>query len=115
MHRLARAALTLLLLAAPAQACTFAWQAPTTNTDGTPLTDLAGYHLYLLQPGATTPALQVVGTSVRLPADARSATLPCKVGTYTLKALNTAGVESKASNSVPITQPDAPAAFTLTP
>jgi Abnormal spindle-like microcephaly-assoc'd, ASPM-SPD-2-Hydin len=29
------------------------WNAPTTNADGTPLTDLAGYHLYL---GTTQPA-----------------------------------------------------------
>ena len=27
-------------------AATISWEAPTTNTDGTPLTDLAGYRIY---------------------------------------------------------------------
>jgi hypothetical protein len=28
------------------RAATLSWEAPTTNTDGTPLTDLAGYRIY---------------------------------------------------------------------
>ena len=36
------------------------WHAPTRNTDGTPLTDLAGYTIYYgTQPGALTSTLQV--------------------------------------------------------
>jgi hypothetical protein len=30
----------------PSNSVTLAWNAPTTNTDGTPLTDLAGYKVY---------------------------------------------------------------------
>jgi len=29
------------------QKCSFEWTAPTTNTDGTPLMDLAGYNIYV--------------------------------------------------------------------
>lgn len=33
------------------------WKAPTTNTDGTPLTDLAGYRIYISAPHASpTPS-----------------------------------------------------------
>lgn len=36
------------------------WHAPTTNTDGTPLTDLSGYTIYYgTQPGAYTKTLLV--------------------------------------------------------
>jgi hypothetical protein len=42
------AILIILALAASAGAANFTltWDAPTTNTDGSPLTDLAGYRLY---------------------------------------------------------------------
>ncbi|MBZ0156183.1 MAG: fibronectin type III domain-containing protein, partial [Alphaproteobacteria bacterium] len=42
-------AIPLLLLAAPdafSASAALSWDAPTTNTDGSPLTDLAGYKLY---------------------------------------------------------------------
>lgn len=42
-------ALVLVLFLAPlvvGQSVNLSWQAPTTNEDGTPLTDLAGYRLY---------------------------------------------------------------------
>jgi hypothetical protein len=36
------------------------WQAPTRNTDGTPLTDLTGYTIYYgMQPGAFTNTLSI--------------------------------------------------------
>src|SRR5258705_3518776 len=46
------ASLTVVILAsgaarAEAASLSLGWNAPTTNADGTPLTDLAGYHVYL--------------------------------------------------------------------
>jgi hypothetical protein len=47
-------------LSAQAMQCEFAWEAPTKNTDGTPLTDLAGYKLYkIAQPGALPSGVPV--------------------------------------------------------
>jgi hypothetical protein len=40
---------TLLTPVGGPGACTLAWDAPTTNSDGTPLTDLAGYKVYVSQ------------------------------------------------------------------
>lgn len=67
-------AATLLLLAVPASAqvvpvinqstCSMSWDAPQTNADGTLLTDLAGYHVYVAPTVAalatlTTPTFTV--------------------------------------------------------
>lgn len=41
--------LTLLLASSYARQVGLAWEAPTTNADGTPLTDLAGYYIYYWQ------------------------------------------------------------------
>jgi uncharacterized protein YjdB len=38
---------TLTVTAITTGSATLSWNAPTTNTDGTPLTDLAGYKLYM--------------------------------------------------------------------
>src|SRR4030095_13728861 len=51
------ASLTVVMLGAgsarvEAASVSLSWGAPTTNADGTPLTDLAGYHIYL---GASPP------------------------------------------------------------
>jgi hypothetical protein len=44
---------------------TLIWAAPTENTDGTPLTDLAGYHIhYGTSPGALTTTITVTGATV---------------------------------------------------
>jgi len=54
--------LILLLIAVPLMAAsvTLSWTAPTTNEDGTPLTDLAGYKLYYgASPGIYTNVLDV--------------------------------------------------------
>ena len=40
-----------------------AWNAPTTNTDGSPLTDLAGYHLYYWQGSTGVPHIVDVGNT----------------------------------------------------
>ena len=45
---------------ADAATVTLAWDAPTTNEDGTPLTDLAGYNIYYgTQPGIYGPPVNV--------------------------------------------------------
>ena len=48
----------------PAGAVTLAWVAPTDNTNGTPLTDLAGYHIhYGTNPENLTQVIDLTGTS----------------------------------------------------
>lgn len=51
-----------LPLAAKVPTVTLTWTAPTTNTDGTPLTDLAGYKLYYGKVSGTyTSVITIVG------------------------------------------------------
>ncbi len=47
------AALFALIGMQRAQVVWTEWAAPTTNTDGTPLTDLAGYKIYIVSPQAS--------------------------------------------------------------
>jgi hypothetical protein len=74
------------------------WQAPTRNTDGTPLTNLAGYRVhYGTAPGQYTE-------SVQLPDPALTSVViedlaPAK-WYFAVKAYNSAGVESDFSTSV---------------
>jgi len=83
-----------------------AWNAPTTHTDGTPATDLAGYALYWQ---ASTGGTQRVDVGKQT-----TYTLTGLTGgtTYTVAvtAYNTAGLESSVSNAVtvpvPLAQPD---------
>ncbi len=48
MKKILMIILLLFLMVSPAYAgdATLSWDAPTTNADGTPLTDLAGYNVY---------------------------------------------------------------------
>ncbi|HEY4968758.1 MAG TPA: fibronectin type III domain-containing protein [Steroidobacteraceae bacterium] len=47
-----------------ARAVTLTWVAPTDNTNGTPLTDLAGYHIhYGTNPENLTKVIDLAGTS----------------------------------------------------
>ena len=59
----------LVLIVVVAQALAgqaqLAWNAPTTHTDGTPLTDLAGYHLYYWQ-GTAVPQSVNVGNHTKI-------------------------------------------------
>lgn len=49
---------------APTGTATLSWSAPTTNTDGTPVTTLAGYHVYYgMTQGALTQSVQVIGAT----------------------------------------------------
>jgi hypothetical protein len=71
-----------------------AWDAPTTNTDGTPLTDLAGYKLHY---GASP---DVYSTTVTLGNSTSYVLNNLAPGTYyfVVTAVNSAGIESTFSN-----------------
>ena len=79
-----------------------AWNAPTTNTDGTPLTNLAGYKLQYWQTNAGTPQNLDVGnqTSYTLMGLVDGATYSIVVDAY-----NTLGIISSDSNILTITTP----------
>jgi hypothetical protein len=90
---------------------TLTWKAPTTNTDGSSLTDLASYNVYM---GATAANLLPVG-KVTAPTTTFT-TSPLTVGSYTftVTAVNLSGVESAQAALVtttvskPSTTPVAP-------
>jgi Fibronectin type III domain len=77
---------------------TLSWTAPTRNTDGTPLTDLAGYHVYFGRDSSNlTQFIDIAGaTSVRYVVTGLAA------GTYyfAVSAYNKLGLESARSNVV---------------
>jgi hypothetical protein len=87
---------------APAGQVQLAWDATTTHTDGTPATDLAGYHLYYWQGNTGTPKSVDVGntTTYTLTALVDGATYSLAVAAY-----NTSGVESSYSNTITVTLP----------
>jgi len=71
------------------------WNAPTTNTDGTPLTDLAGYKIhYGTEPGAYTAAFAIGKVTTY--------TFALPAGTYyfAVTSHDTLGSESALSNEV---------------
>ena len=83
--------LTLFMVAtANAEMYDFKWDAPTTNEDGTPLTDLAGYNLY--QDGVKVAD---TGNVLHYVYD-----VPEGAHVYTVKAYDTSSNESKDSNTI---------------
>jgi hypothetical protein len=75
---------------------TLSWSAPTENTDGTPLTDLAGYHIYYgTTNGAWTSTVTVLDA-----AETSYVVSGLSSGTYyfTVAAFNSEGVDSPDSN-----------------
>lgn len=70
---------------------TLAWNAPTTNADGSTLTDLAGYKIYFgVTPGVYTKSIDVGSNTTHQVSN-------LTVGTtyyFTVTAYNTAGIES---------------------
>ena len=82
--------------AAPAHACLLVWTPPTTNVDGTSLTDLAGYYLYFQAYGTVGGVRQAETVSSLV----ISVTITCQHGTYWMTAFNALGIESDASNAV---------------
>jgi fibronectin type III domain protein len=75
---------------------TLSWTEPTENTDGTPITGLAGYHIYY---GTSQGAMSTTIT-VASPTETSYVVTGLAPGTYyfTVVAYNTAGVDSPQSN-----------------
>jgi len=75
---------------------TLSWTEPTENTDGTPITDLAGYHIYY---GTSQGALTSTVT-IAVATETSYVVSGLAPGTYyfTVVAYNTAGVDSPRSN-----------------
>ncbi len=88
-----------------------AWNAPTTHTDGTPATDLAGYALYWHDstgvPQRVDVGNQTTYTLTGLPGGTTS--------TVDVTAYDTAGTESSPSNTLTVPVPLAVAAVASTP
>jgi hypothetical protein len=80
----------------PAGAATLSWAAPTQNTDGSPITGLAGYHIYYgTDESAPSQTITVAGATATT-----YVVQGLAPGTYyfTVVAYNTAGVDSPDSN-----------------
>jgi hypothetical protein len=72
------------------------WAAPTENTDGTPVTDLAGYHIYYgMNPAELTlwASIAGAGSTTYVVGD-----LPSGTYYFSVVAYNSAGVDSGQSN-----------------
>lgn len=76
---------------------TLTWNAPTLNTDGSPLNDLAGYRIYW----GTTPGVYTDSVTINNPGVTTYVVENLAPGTYEFvsTALNSAGVESDYSNT----------------
>jgi hypothetical protein len=75
------------------------WAKPTTNDDGSPMTNLAGYQIYYAQETPVTPANSEI-ISVLNPNQTAFQVADLTPGTYyfTVTAVNLGGAESSMSN-----------------
>jgi hypothetical protein len=75
---------------------TLSWTEPTENTDGTPITGLAGYHIYY----GTSAGAMTTTITVASPTETSYVVSGLAPGTYyfTVVAYNSAGVDSPESN-----------------
>jgi hypothetical protein len=80
----------------PVNTVTLTWAAPTTNADGTPLTDLAGYKIYYGTISGNYTEVIDVGNVITYKVEGR------QPGTYyfAVTAYDTSGNESDYSNEV---------------
>jgi fibronectin type III domain protein len=77
---------------------TLSWDAPTTDTNGQPLTNLAGYRIYYGQSQTTlSQTVNLSGTGLQTYVIDN---LPQGAWYFAIKAVNSAGVESSLSNVV---------------
>lgn len=88
-----RTSVTVSVTANQPNTATLSWVAPTLNTDGSTLTNLAGYRIYY----GTSPALNQV---IEVPVVSNYVVSNLTPGTwyFGLKAFNAAGIESDLSN-----------------
>lgn len=91
----------------PTNPTTLIWDAPTTNADGTPLTDLAGYHVYISQ-AQTGPWTQVATVAAPAAQSLVSTWGPLTNGQYwaTVRAYDLAGNASDMDAPVPFVSGD---------
>jgi len=84
------------LLSDPAEGVTVSWVAPTENTDGTPLTDLAGFRIYC----GADPSSLMLQTSIMNPSIDRYVIESLSAGTwyFAVTALDASGNESNLSD-----------------
>lgn len=83
---------------APTGSATVSWSAPTTNTDGSALTDLAGYHIYY---GTSATALtQTVNISSAATTSYVLQSLASGTWYFAVSAVTNAGIESARSGVV---------------
>ncbi len=100
--------MTTTLSALPTQPCTgLSWTAPTTNADGSPLTDLAGYRIYWsLTSGTFIDAdRHQLDTAVNILFTAMTGLTSPDNMYFTVTAFDSAGNESGYSNIVTIDSP----------
>lgn len=99
---LALGCVSLLLLAPAAEAgiLDLSWNAPTTNSDGSPLTDLSGYRVYWgTSPGSTTPPCNTNSTLVgNVSTYQLTGLIEGTIYSVQVTALDTSGNESACSN-----------------
>lgn len=73
------------------------WTAPTTNTNGSALTDLAGYHIYYgRSPSSMTTAVTVANPAAT---SYRIGNLPRGTWYFAMEAYTTGGMDSALSNT----------------
>jgi hypothetical protein len=91
-------AFAILVTEVGTKSATLSWKAPTVNSNGSPLTNLAGYRIYF-GPSAAKLMHAITINSVGVTTEVVTNLSP---GTYyfALMAFNTAGAESKLSNVV---------------
>src|SRR5688572_16525367 len=95
-------ALVAIGVRAQAASLTFAWTAPVTNADGTPLTDLSSYRLYLATSGQGCPGSSYVAIATPTPAPRSGDALSVRLASLTagvtyfgaVTAVDAAGLES---------------------
>jgi hypothetical protein len=99
-------ALLLAPLGAFAQSVTLMWDAPVLNADGTPLTDLAGYRVYMAYEaipdvgGTPMMVADVPASLLEAVVDVGSLPEPGAVVYFRATAYDTSGNESAFSNEV---------------
>jgi len=104
MNRFAKMITLMFLLAV-----TFTWDMPTTNTDGTPLTDLAGARIYCGEVSNSAFLIATVGNVSTYTTDE----FPENITQYcSMTAYDTSGNEGARSNEVNFTYRLAPGAPT---
>jgi len=92
-------AFTITVALPVTRTATLNWTPPTQNMDGSPITNLAGYKvLYGSSPGQYSQALSV--TAATITSVAIEALEAGRTWYFTVKAVNTSGVESDFSNEV---------------